>query len=160
LKGHQNVTVSPEVVLFEPEIPPNTGTIARLCAALRTPLHLIEPLGFHLDDTNLRRAGLDYWPEVELRVWPDLATLLASRPEAGHWWITKHGHQRYHEVTYAPGDLLIFGKESAGLPPERLATEPQRTVSLPMDNPAVRSLNLATVAAVVLYEARRQLRLF
>jgi tRNA (cytidine/uridine-2'-O-)-methyltransferase len=147
-------------VLFEPEIPPNTGNIARLCAALRTPLHLIEPLGFHLDDTNLRRAGLDYWPEVELRLWPSLGALLEARPGTGRWWVTKHGRQRYHEVAYAPGDLLIFGKESAGLPPERLVAEPERTLCLPMDNPAVRSLNLGTVAAVVLYEARRQLKLF
>jgi tRNA (cytidine/uridine-2'-O-)-methyltransferase len=149
----------PEVVLLEPEIPPNTGNAARLCAATRTPLHLIEPLGFSVDQREVRRAGLDYWHLVDLRVWPNLETLLEARPGAGRWWVTKRGTVPYHQAPYRPGDLLIFGKESVGLPDALLEAEPDRTLFIPMMEEGVRSLNLATAVGIVLYESLRQIGL-
>lgn len=158
-QNNQQTIQMPEVVLFEPEIPPNTGNIARLCAATRTPLHLIHPLGFRLDERAVRRAGLDYWPEVNMTDWQNLDALIDARAERGRWWVTKHGRMSYHEADFRPGDLLIFGKESAGLPPKWTSAEPERCIRLPMPNTAVRSLNLATAAAIVLYESLRQLNL-
>jgi len=146
------------VVLFQPEIPPNTGNVARLCAATRTRLHLIEPLGFRLDEPALRRAGVDYWDHVDWRLWPDWVTFLAALPAGARlWFVEAHGPRRYTEVRYAPDDYLVFGRETAGLPPRLLQDHPDRWIRLPMFHPGVRSLNLANCVAVVLFEALRQL---
>lgn len=146
------------VVLFQPEIPPNTGNVARLCAATRTCLHLIEPLGFALDEPALRRAGLDYWPHVEWRLWPDWPTFMASIPQGARLWLVEaNGPLRYTEVRYTPEDYLVFGRETAGLPRALLEAHRTTWVRLPMFHPEVRSLNLANCVAVVLYEALRQL---
>ncbi len=143
-----------KVVLVHPLIPPNTGSIGRLCAATGTPLTLVEPLGFSLDDRYLKRAGLDYWPWIDLTVTPDWrAVLSAGRP----WLFTAHAERTHTEVEYAEGDLLVFGQEDTGLSDEILEAWPDQHVRIPMDNPNVRSLNLAQCAAVAVYEARRQL---
>lgn len=145
------------IVLFEPEIPPNTGNVARLCAATRSVLHLIEPLGFRLEDRDLRRAGMDYWQAVEWHRWPDWATFVRSVPaNARLWFIESDGARRYTDATYAPGDYLVFGRETAGLPADLLAAHLDRGLRLPMFNPAARSLNLSNCVAVVLFEALRQ----
>lgn len=148
-----------EVVLFHPQIPPNTGTIARTCAATASPLHLIEPLGFSIDNRWVRRAGLDYWPHVQLHCWPSLEALFAARPDAGRWFVSKSGAVRYDQAEYRPGDLLIFGSEIDGLPADTLAAHREQTVYIPMVCPAVRSLNLANAANIILYESRRHIGL-
>jgi len=146
------------VVLVEPEIAPNTGNIARLCAATHTELHLIEPLGFRLDDAQLRRAGMDYWQHVCWRRWsgwPAFARALPS--DARLWFIEQGGPRRYTEVAFAPGDYLVFGRETAGLPRALLEPHREHWLRVPMFNPAARSLNLSNCVALVLYEALRQL---
>lgn len=144
------------IVLIEPEIPPNTGNIARLCGATGTVLHLVGKLGFSIDDRQLKRAGLDYWEAVDVRVWPDLAALQAAFP-GGRWWYTSKKAARTHvQADFSPGDLLVFGKETVGLPDELLAAYPERTIRIPIFSPIVRSLNLSTAAGIVLYEALRQ----
>lgn len=146
------------VVLVSPEIPPNTGNIARLCMATRTVLHLIEPLGFELSDRTLRRAGMDYWDHLEWYRWPDWPAFLASRPECARLWLVESGGGRHHaEVTYRPGDLLVFGRETKGLPKPILETYSEQWIRIPMAHPEARSLNLSNCAAIVLYEALRQL---
>lgn len=145
------------VVLVEPEIPPNTGNIARLCAATRTRLHLIEPLGFRLDEPSLRRAGLDYWVHLQWQRWPDWTTFTrALPPDARLWFIEAGGPRLYTEVRYHPEDYLVFGRETAGLPRALLEAQPSAWLRLPMFHPRVRSLNLANCVAVVLFEALRQ----
>lgn len=146
------------VVLVEPEIPPNTGNIARLCAATGARLHLIEPLGFRLDDRALKRAGMDYWEHVEWRRWPDWNTFTASlEPQAHLWLIESGGPLRFSEAAYASGDYLVFGRETAGLPAALLEAHRTRWVRLPMFCNESRSLNLSNCVAVVLFEALRQL---
>lgn len=143
------------IVLVEPEIPPNTGAIARLCAATGTPLELVEPLGFRLTDRAMKRAGLDYWDAVELRRHTNLAAWLDAAPSRFHLFST--GGTRSHlDLRYRPGDALVFGSEGAGLPASLLAAYPDRVAGIPMRPGPVRSLNLATAAAIVLYEALRQ----
>lgn len=143
-----------QIVLVEPLIPPNTGSIGRLCAATGTPLVLVEPLGFSLEDRYLKRAGLDYWPWIDLTVCPDWRTALQrGRP----WLFTAHAERAYTDVRFEPGDLLVFGKETTGLDDEILAAYPKQHLCIPMDNPNVRSLNLAQCAAIGLMEARRQI---
>lgn len=144
------------VALVEPEIPPNTGNVARLCAATRTPLHIVGAAGFRLDDRAVRRAGLDYWPEVDLRRHLDLAALRAALPGSRFLYLTTKADAPYHEWRYAPGDCLVFGRETRGLSEEVLRENWERCLTIPMPNPRVRSLNLATSVAVVLYEALRQ----
>jgi len=146
------------VILVEPEIAPNTGNIARLCAATRTTLHLVEPFGFRLDDAQLRRAGMDYWQQVEWHRWPDWATCERALGAQGArcWFIEQGGPRHYTDVRYQPTDALVFGRETAGLPRTWLERDPDRWLRLPMFNPAARSLNLANCVAVVLYEALRQ----
>ncbi len=144
------------VVLVEPEIPPNTGNIARLCGATQTVLHLVGPLGFSLDDRYLRRAGLDYWSAVDIRRWDSLQELQAAFP-TGRWWYTsKKGRIVHTAAPFEPGDFLVFGKETEGLPESLLAAHPERTLRIPIFSPIVRSLNLSTAAGIVLYEALRQ----
>lgn len=144
------------IVLVEPEIPPNTGNIARLCAATGSVLHLVGQLGFSIDDRYLKRAGLDYWGFVTLLQWPDLAALQASVPEGRFFYLSTKVARSYLEVVFQPGDYLVFGKETRGLPEELLRANPDTTITIPMPAGKVRSLNLSSSAAIVLYEALRQ----
>jgi tRNA (cytidine/uridine-2'-O-)-methyltransferase len=173
------------IVLLEPEIPPNTGNVARLCAATNTTLHLIEPLGFSLEDKQLQRAGMDYWQHVHWHRWqnwaafgdhlglvavnppsPSLeeragesrqfANTTASAPEARLWFIESGGPRLYTEIAFAPGDYLVFGRETAGLPKQLLERNRDRWLRIPMFNPEARSLNLSNCVALVLFEALRQ----
>ena len=145
------------VVLYQPEIPPNTGNVIRLCANTGARLHLVRPLGFELDDRRLRRAGLDYHEWAELRDYPDLATCLAAIAAPRLFALSTRGRQGYAEVAYRDGDAFLFGPETRGLPAEVLeALPPQRRLRLPM-RPGNRSLNLSNAVAVVVFEAWRQL---
>lgn len=145
------------IVLVEPEIPPNTGNVARLCAATKTRLHLIEPLGFTLDDKQLKRAGMDYWEQVEWRRWPDWTAFLAGvEPEARLWFVESGGPKLYTEARFAADDYLVFGRETAGLPRHLLEQYSEHWLRLPMFNAESRSLNLSNCAAIVLFEALRQ----
>ena len=144
------------IVLVEPEIPPNTGNIARLCAATGSRLHLVGKLGFSTDDRYLRRAGLDYWEHVELRYWGDLDELKEQYPDGRFFYLSTRVARSFLDIAYLPGDFLVFGKETKGLPPELLAANPESAITIPMPAGAVRSLNLSSSAAIVLYEALRQ----
>ncbi len=148
--------MSINVALVEPEIPPNTGNVARLCAATRTPLHIVGATGFRLDDRAVKRAGLDYWPEVELHKHRDLYSLYNSLPLARFVYLTTKSGQSYADWSFDIDDCLIFGRETRGLPEDLLHENWERCLTIPMLNPNVRSLNLATSVAVVLYEALRQ----
>ena len=152
------VTPRLNIVLVEPEIPPNTGTIARLCSATNTVLHLVEPLGFRLDDRELKRAGMDYWQEVTWRTWPSWAGLQAAHPAARFHFLTTKTSRSYTDASFGVDDFLVFGRETKGLPESLLREHADRCLTIPMLNPKARSLNLATAAAVVLFEALRQLR--
>ena len=143
------------IVLVNPEIPQNTGNIARTCAATGSTLHLIEPLGFELSDRYLRRAGLDYWHLMELHVHPDFDTMMREYPDAAYHFATTKAPRAYHEVCYGPEDLLVFGCETKGLPESLLQRVYDRCVRIPM-RPDARSLNLANSVAIILYEALRQ----
>jgi len=144
------------IVLIEPEIPPNTGNIARLCAATGTTLHLVGKLGFSIEDKQLKRAGLDYWEAVEVRLWPDLAALQAEFTQGRFWYTSKKAGKTHIQADFRPGDFLVFGKETVGLPEELLVANENRTIRIPIFTQAVRSLNLSTAAGIVLYEALRQ----
>ena len=144
------------IVLVEPEIPPNTGNIGRLCAATGAHLHLVGMLGFSLDDKHMKRAGLDYWPEVKLHQWETLQQLQEKNPRGRFWYTSKKATQSYTDIIFESGDFFVFGKETLGLPEELLASEANRSILIPILSPAVRSLNLANSAAIILYEALRQ----
>jgi tRNA (cytidine/uridine-2'-O-)-methyltransferase len=145
------------VVLVEPEIPPNTGNIARLCAATGATLHLVEPFGFRLDDRQLKRAGLDYWRHLNWRRWPDWPAFQKQLPSGARLWlIESHGRRHYAEVEYQAGDFLVFGRETAGLPRKIIEQYPGAWLRVPMFHREVRSLNLSNCVALVLYEALRQ----
>jgi tRNA (cytidine/uridine-2'-O-)-methyltransferase len=145
------------VVLVEPEIPPNTGNVARLCAATRTELHLIEPFGFTLNDAQLKRAGMDYWRQVVWQRWSDWAQFQKSiDTEARLYFIESNGPLLYTEAKFAPRDYLVFGRETAGLPRQLLENNLERWLRVPMFNPEARSLNLSNCVALVLFEALRQ----
>jgi tRNA (cytidine/uridine-2'-O-)-methyltransferase len=145
------------IVLVEPEIPPNTGNVARLCAATRTTLHLIEPFGFKLDDAQLKRAGMDYWQHVQWFRWKNWADFAAhAGPGARLWFIESSGERHYAEVNYHIDDYIVFGRETAGLPKPLLEQNRDRWLRIPMFNAEARSLNLSNCAALVLYEALRQ----
>ncbi len=143
------------IVLLEPEIPANTGNIGRTCVATGTALHLIEPLGFLLREKELKRAGMDYWPLLDLLVYADWADFLAKNPQARLVMASAKGRIVYSDFSYRPDDFLVFGKESAGIPEEILLQHPDTTVRIPMLSD-IRSLNLSNSAAIVLYEALRQ----
>lgn len=143
------------IVLYEPEIPSNTGNIGRTCVATGTKLHLIEPLGFRLDEKSIRRAGMDYWNELDLETYINWADFCKKNPDAKIYMATTKGRQVYTEVSYESGCFLMFGKESAGIPEEILKANPDACVRIPMLG-ETRSLNLANSAAIVLYEALRQ----
>src|SRR6185503_10329568 len=145
------------IVLVEPEIPPNTGNVARLCAATRTTLHLIEPFGFKLDDTQLKRAGMDYWQHVTWHRWANWNAFSAQLPaNARLWFIESGGPKLYTETKFAPDDYLVFGRETAGLPKSLLDQNREHWLRIPMFNAQSRSLNLSNCAALVLFEALRQ----
>lgn len=145
------------VVLVEPEIPPNTGNVARLCAATKTQLHLVEPFGFNLTDAELKRAGMDYWQQVAWRRWPSWAVFQGGLPEGARlWFVESNGPRRYSEAKFSPEDYLVFGRETAGLPKGLLEANPERWLRIPMSNPQARSLNLSNCVALVLFEALRQ----
>jgi len=143
------------VVLVRPEIPPNTGNIGRLCLATQSTLHLVKPLGFSLDDRELKRAGLDYWTEVSVKLWDSFDALRrAQPPHANYFFLTTKSKRLYYEARFQPDDFLVFGAETRGLPENLLAANKNRCVSIPMHG--TRSLNLATAVAIVLFEAVRQ----
>lgn len=145
------------VVLVEPEIPPNTGNIARTCAITGMKLHLVKPLGFSIDDKAVKRAGLDYWDHLELEVHESLGEFLEKYKDRKMYLATTHGGVRYTDVRYERGSFLLFGKETAGLPKELIARHPDAAMRIPMGkNPDLRSLNLSNSAAILLYEAMRQ----
>jgi tRNA (cytidine/uridine-2'-O-)-methyltransferase len=146
------------VVLVEPEIPPNTGNVARLCAATKSVLHLIEPFGFRLDDAQLKRAGMDYWQHVEWHRWKNWNEFeLAHKPDAGRFWFIESGGPKiYSEANFSPDDFLIFGRETAGLSKLLLEQNHERWLRIPMFNERSRSLNLSNCVALVLFEALRQ----
>jgi tRNA (cytidine/uridine-2'-O-)-methyltransferase len=144
------------VALLEPEIPPNTGNVARLCAAAKVPLHIVGVTGFRLDDRAVRRAGLDYWPEVILQRHHSLESLYQSLPEARFLYLTTKAKKSYADWEFSPNDCLVFGRETRGLPEQLLHSNWDRCLTIPMRNPKVRSLNLATAVGIVLYEALRQ----
>ena len=146
------------VALLKPEIHPNTGNIARLCAANRLPLHLVGRIGFRIDDRSIRRAGLDYWPYVDLRREKDLDELKASLPESRFLYFSARAERSYLEAAYREGDCLVFGPESKGLPQELLRANSECALKIPMLSGNVRSLNLATAVAIAVYEALRQLQ--
>jgi len=145
------------IVLVEPEIPPNTGNVARLCAATHSTLHLIEPFGFKLDDTALKRAGMDYWQHVTWHRWENW-TFFTEKLSLNSrlWFIESNGPQRYDQVRFGPDDYLVFGRETAGLPTSLLEANRECWLRIPMFNDQTRSLNLSNCAALVLFEALRQ----
>ena len=145
------------IVLVQPEIPPNTGNVARLCAATRSTLHLIEPFGFKLDDSQLKRAGMDYWQQVQWHRWPNWQSFQQQVPaDRRLWFVEQGGAQLYSDVKYSADDYLVFGRETAGLPTPLLEGHRETWIRIPMFNPAARSLNLSNCAALVLFEALRQ----
>ena len=145
------------IVFVEPEIPPNTGTTARLCAATNTTFHLVGPLGFSLEDRYLKRAGLDYWPYVDVHLYQDWTDFLQRRPPGRLLAFSARAIRSYTQVRYQPDDVLVFGSETRGLPEHIRVTLTETLYTIPMEGKHVRSLNLSNAAAIVLYEALRQL---
>ena len=146
-----------QVVLFEPEIPPNTGSVARLCAATLTPLHLVEPLGFTIDDKHLKRAGLDYWPFVDLHVHKSWSQFIERQKPRTLFLFSKKAKRSYTTAQYRDEDYLVFGPETRGLPEAMLIANGTQSFRIPMMEPGVRSLNLSNAVSIVLYEGLRQL---
>ena len=146
-----------QVVLFQPEIPPNTGSIARLCAATLTPLHLIEPLGFKIDDKHLKRAGLDYWEFVDVRLYKSWKDFLNETGTGNLLYFSKRASEPFTRAHYRETDFLVFGPETRGLPQEFLDANRERSYRIPMMSTGVRSLNLSNAVSIVLYEGLRQL---
>lgn len=144
------------IVLVNPQIPPNTGNIARLCAGFKMPLHLVHPLGFSTEDRYLKRAGLDYWPHVELYHYDSIHSFFNSFPNGNFYYLTTKSKRAYTSIKFQEGDFLLFGSETKGLPEELLNKDPQRTLTVPMSGP-IRSFNLSSTVAVVAGEALRQL---
>lgn len=144
------------IVLVEPEIPANTGNIARTCAATKSQLHLIKPLGFSLDDKHLKRAGLDYWPLLHVQIYEDLTEFFEKNAQGCFHYLTTKAPRTYLEASFQDGDYFLFGKETRGLPESLLYAHPERCLRIPMREEA-RSLNLSNSVAIVAYEALRQL---
>ena len=142
------------VVLVEPEIPPNTGNIGRLCLATGSTLHLVKPLGFSIDDRELKRAGLDYWKEVDVKLWDSFEQVGNDNADARFFFLTTKSDRAYYDVSFLPGDFLVFGRETKGLPEAFLAAHREELLTIPMRG--TRSLNLATAVGIVLFEAMRQ----
>jgi tRNA (cytidine/uridine-2'-O-)-methyltransferase len=146
------------VLLFQPEIPQNTGNIARTCAATRTPLYLVGPLGFRITDKQLKRAGLDYWPYVRMKLYDDFEAARVNIRHSRLVYFSARATLVYYDFSFQPGDCLVFGPETRGLPEELLASYPGDMVKVPIDRTRVRSLNLSTTVGIALFEALRQLR--
>jgi tRNA (cytidine/uridine-2'-O-)-methyltransferase len=145
------------IVLVEPEIPANTGNIARTCLATGARLHLVKPLGFSIDDKQLRRAGLDYWQDVDVHVWENLEALTASQPAATRrFYLTTKSRRPYWDAAFQDGDWLYFGRETRGLPEPLLDENPEHCLTIPMIEGSTRSLNLSVSVGIVLYDALRQ----
>ena len=145
------------IVLVEPEIPPNTGNVARLCAATKSVLHLIEPFGFKLDDSQLKRAGMDYWQHVEWHRWANWKAFEAQLPPSARLWLVESGGLKvYSEVKFSVDDYIVFGRETAGLPKALLEKHRETWLRIPMFNAQSRSLNLSNCVALVLFEGLRQ----
>lgn len=147
------------VALFEPQIPANTGNIARTCAGTGTNLHLIKPLGFSTDDKMLKRAGLDYWQNVNITYHEGIRPFLEAYPKGKFYFITKFGQKTYTDYDYTDSDediFFVFGKETTGLPAEILAEYPETCLRIPMNDEHIRALNLSNTAAILIYEALRQ----
>jgi tRNA (cytidine/uridine-2'-O-)-methyltransferase len=147
-----------QVVLVEPEIPPNTGNIARMCAATGSKLHLVEPLGFKINDAQLKRAGLDYWDAITPIIHPSWDAFMAAEQPARMFLFSTGGSLSFFDVSYRPGDYLVFGSETRGLSDDLLAAHRDRIVGIPLRTEHVRSLNLSTAAGIVVYEALRQIQ--
>lgn len=143
------------IILHEPEIPANTGNIGRTCVATGTSLHLIEPLGFRLDEKSVKRAGMDYWPHVDLHTYKNFEEFKEKNPNAKIWMATTKAKHVYSDVEFGPDDFIMFGKESAGIPEEILVDYEETCIRIPMLE-QIRSLNLSNCAAIVLYESLRQ----
>lgn len=143
------------VILLEPEIPQNTGNIGRTCCATGTKLHLIEPMGFRINEKNLKRAGMDYWDDLDVTIYDSFKDFMDQHPGIKIWMATTKATHRYTDVEFGPDDYIMFGKESAGIPEEILVDNEDTCIRIPM-NPEIRSLNLANSVAIVLYEALRQ----
>jgi tRNA (cytidine/uridine-2'-O-)-methyltransferase len=141
------------VALVEPEIPPNTGNVARLCAATGCALHLVEPLGFSIDDRELKRAGLDYWKHVHITVHADLDAFFAATFGKRRWYFSTRGRRLMTDAGFSPGDVLVFGKETQGLPRELIERESEHTLRIPMRGETVRSINLSTAVGIATYAA-------
>ncbi|MHB8461153.1 MAG: tRNA (cytidine(34)-2'-O)-methyltransferase [Vulcanimicrobiaceae bacterium] len=141
------------LALVEPEIPPNTGNVARLCAATGCALHLIEPLGFSIDDRALKRAGLDYWHKLMIVVHPSLDAFLTETAERRRWFLSTRATRTYAQAKFLRGDFLVFGRETKGLPQSLLDTQSEHTLRIPMREDSVRSINLSSAVAVVTYSA-------
>jgi tRNA (cytidine/uridine-2'-O-)-methyltransferase len=146
-----------DLVLVHPEIPPNTGNVGRLCVAIGVTLHLVKPLGFRIDDRSVKRAGLDYWKKLDLKVWKDLDSYLASVEPHRLVLTSSRRGEVYNRVAYSPFDHILFGAETTGLPQDLFCRFSTRTARIPVKEGSVRSLNLATSAGIVVYEALRQL---
>ena len=150
--------MSLNIVFVEPEIPPNTGNIARTCAATDTKLHLVKPLGFDIDDRHVKRAGLDYWPYVDLEIHESLDDFIKKYGEKRMWLATTRGGRLYTEVKYEDGDFILFGRETRGLPRDFIHENEEKAVRIPMsENTRARSFNLSNSANIILFEALRQL---
>ena len=143
------------VILLEPEIPQNTGNIGRTCCATGTKLHLIEPMGFRINEKNLKRAGMDYWDDLDVTIYDSFKDFMDQHQGIKIWMATPKAPHRYTDVEFGPDDYIMFGKESAGIPEEILLDNEDTCIRIPM-NPEIRSLNLANSVAIVLYEALRQ----
>ena len=143
------------IVLLEPEIPQNTGNIGRTCCATGTRLHLIEPMGFRINEKSLKRAGMDYWENLDVTIYDSYRDFVEKNPGAKIWFATTKAPKRYTDVKFSDNDFIMFGKESAGIPEEILVENKENCIRIPI-NPDIRSLNLANSAAIVLYEALRQ----
>jgi len=146
-----------KIVLYHPEIPQNTGNIGRLCVATNTPLYLVRPLGFFIDSKEIRRSGLDYWENLDFTLVDSLEEIKEQNPGSRLWYLSTKGKQIYTDVKYQKDDILVFGSEGSGLPPEIFEKYPDSILTIPMWGP-VRSLNLATTVGVVLYEGYRQIK--
>ncbi|MEY8001151.1 tRNA (uridine(34)/cytosine(34)/5-carboxymethylaminomethyluridine(34)-2'-O)-methyltransferase TrmL [Clostridium sp. Mt-5] len=149
--------MSLNIVLFEPEIPQNTGNIARTCVLTGSRLHLIKPLGFSLDEKHLRRAGLDYWKYLDLSLYDSYEELREKYKQSIFYFSTTHGKNFYYDAKFKDGDFIVFGRETCGLPDEIRDSDPERCIRVPMIKTSTRSLNLSNTVAVVAYEALRQL---
>jgi tRNA (cytidine/uridine-2'-O-)-methyltransferase len=154
LRGTDEVGNAPfHIALVEPEIPPNTGNVARLCAATGCALHLIEPLGFSIDDRELKRAGLDYWDAIDVVLHPSLDVFLERTAKRTRWFFSTRATRLYAQADFALGDMLVFGRETKGLPADLLAREYQRALRIPMREGGARSINLSTAVGIVTYAA-------